>query len=82
MPAIEQDRRSAVRRGELKPARGGLVGRLHFGDDAGERAVAHAVLGKGKNVDVLAALRIEECVGAKPDLLQARRVEIEPGQRP
>lgn len=82
MPAIEQHRRAAFGGGKLQAAGGGLVGRLHFGDDAGERAVAQAVLGEREHLAVLAPLGIEDALGTKPDLLEAGRVKIEPGQRP
>lgn len=81
-PAIEQDRRLAVAGGELKAARGRLVGRLHLGHDASERAVAETILGHRQDVGVLRPLGIEYPIRPKPDLLQPWRVEIEPREHP
>ncbi len=80
--AKEQHRRLAVGRRELKPAGRGLVGGLHLRDDAGERAVAQAIFGKRQYFRILAALRIEDLVGAKADLLKARRIKIKARHSP
>lgn len=74
MAPIEQHRRLAVRRGKLEPPRGGLVGRLYLGDHASKRTVAQAILGEREHVAVLAALGIQDAIGAKPDLFEARRI--------
>ena len=77
MAAVEQHRRLAAGGRKLEPTGGGLVGGLHLGDDAGERAVAQAIFGKRQYLTILAALRIDDLVGAKADLLKARRIKIE-----
>lgn len=82
MPAIEQHRRPAIRSGELQPAGSGHVRRLHLGDHAGERPVAQRVLSHGENVDILAALRIEQLARTKTYLFEARRVEVEGSNGP
>ncbi len=80
--AEEQHRRLAVRCCQLKPAGGGLVGDFYLSDDAGERPVAKAIFGKRQNFGILATLRIENLVGAEPNLLQARRIKVEPRHGP
>lgn len=82
MAAEEKHRRLPVGGGELKPARGGLIGRLHLGDDTGERAVAQPIFGERQNIGVFRRLRIEDLVRPEPHLLQAGRIEIEAGERP
>lgn len=82
MPSVEQDRRLSIRRRQLKPPGRGLVSRFHFGDHTSERPIAKPVFGKRKNIGVLATLGIENFCWAQPDLLKARRIEIEAGERP
>lgn len=77
MPPVEEDGGLAVRGGELQPAGRGLIGRFHFGDYAGERAVAQAIFGKRQNLGILAALRIKYLGWTEPRLLEAGRIEIE-----
>jgi len=79
---IEQHRRSAIGRGELQAPRRGLVGGLHFRNHAGKRPVAQPIFGQRQHVALLASLSIEDLVGAKPNLFQARGIEVEQGQRP
>ena len=82
MPAIEQHRGPAIKGRELEPAGGGHVGSLHLGNHARERSVTQAVFRHRQHLRILGALRIEDAVRAKPDLLQSRCVEIELRQRP
>ena len=82
MASIEQHRRPAVGCRELEPTRRGLIRRFHLGDDAGDRAIAQRVFGHRQHVGVLAALGVKDAVGTETDLFEARRVQIEPGQRP
>ena len=82
MPPIEQHRRSAIRCRQLQPAGRCHIGGFDFGDHAGERAIAQAILGHCQNLRVLVPLGIENTLGTKADLLQPRRVEIEFRERP
>ena len=82
MPAIEKHRGLPVRRGELEPAGRCHVCDLYLGNDAGDRAVAKGIFGEREDLCILAALGIEDAVGGKTDLFEARRVEVELAQRP
>ncbi len=82
MSAIEQHGGLAVRRRKLQAPGCGHVGSPDFGDDAGERPIPKTVLGHGKNLRVLAALRIKDAVGTEPDLLNPWRVKVEFRKRP
>lgn len=79
---VKDHRRIAFRCCELQPARRGLVGSLHLGDDAGERSVAQRILAHGEQYLVILALRIKHALGSQPRLLEARRVKIEARQGP
>jgi len=80
--AVEEHRCLAVRRGELEPARRRLIGRLYLGDDAGDRSVAKRIFCHSQHLGILAALRVEDAIGAKPDLFKARGVKVELRERP
>lgn len=82
MATIEQHRRCSVRCCKLQPARGGLIGCPHFGDHAGQRSVAQAILGQRQHLAILATLRKEDLVRSKADLFKARRIEVEARHRP
>lgn len=82
MPTIEEHRRLAVGCRELEPARRGPVGRLHLGDDAGERAIAQAVFGKGEHIGILSPLCVKDAAGPKADLFETGCVQVELGERP
>ena len=82
MPAVEQDRRPAIRCGELEPAGRGLVRRLHLGDHAGKRAEPQRILGQCQHLGILARLGVENALGAEPDLFQPRRIKVIAAQRP
>ncbi len=82
VPAVEQHRGPAVAGGKLQAPCRGLVGHFDFGDHAGQRSVAQAVLGHGQDLAVLCPLRIEHFIRAEPDLFERRRIEIEARQRP
>lgn len=82
MAAIEQHRSLAVGCGQLETSGGGLIGRLHFGNDTGQCPIAQAVLGHCQHLGILAALRVENPLGAEPDLFKSRRVKIEARECP
>lgn len=77
MSPIEQHRRLAVRSCELQSARGGHVCRLHLCDHARQRSGPQRVFGHCEELNVLAALTIEQLFRAKTHLLETRCVEIE-----
>lgn len=77
MAAVEQHRRLAVGRRQLEPTGGGLVGGFHLRDNASERSIAQAIFGKRQYIGILPALGIEDFVGAKANLLKARRIKVE-----
>lgn len=77
MAAKEQYGCSSVRCRKLEPSGSDHVRRLHLSDHAGERAVSQAIFGHRQHLRVLAALCIQDAIGAKPDLLQSRRVKVE-----
>ena len=82
MAAIQQHRSPAVGCRELEPTRRGLIRGFHLGDDAGDRAIAQRIFGHCQHVGILATLRVQDTIGTQTDLFEARRVKIEPGQRP
>ncbi len=82
MPAVEQHRRPAIRCGELEAAGRGLVGRLHLGDYAGERAEPQRILGQRQHLGILARLGVENALWAEPDLFEPRRIKVVAAQCP
>ena len=82
MPTVEQDRGPAIRRGKLQAPGCGLVGGFHLGDYAGERAVAQTILRYREHFGIPGPLGVEDPRRVEADLFEARRIEIEPGQRP
>ena len=82
MAAIKQHGCSAVRCRKLKPPSSGHVRGFDFGDHAGKRAIAQAVFRHCQYLRVLAALRVQDAVGAKPDLLKPGRVKVELRENP
>ncbi len=77
MPAKKQHRCLAVGRSELQPASCCHVGRLDLSDYAGKRSVTQRVLSHGEDFGILAALGVEQFLGAKTHLFETGRVEIE-----
>ncbi len=59
-----------------------LISGFDLSDNAGKRAIAQGILGHSKHAAIARALRIEDLVRTKPDLFKARRIKVEPGQRP
>jgi hypothetical protein len=82
MPAIKQDRRLAVARGELETTGCSLIGSSDFRDDAGKRAVAQAVLGHGQHLGILGPLRVEDPVRTESDLLEPGGIKVETRESP
>lgn len=82
MPAIKQHGCSTIRCRDLKAPGSGHVRFLHLGDHAGERPVAQAIFGHRQHLGILASLRVQDAIGAEPNLLKAWRVEVELGERP
>lgn len=82
MPAIKQHGCLPVRCRELKAPGSGHVRSLHLGDHAGERPVPQAIFGHRQHLGILASLRIQDAIGAEPNLFESGRVEIELGERP
>lgn len=80
--AIQKQWRPPIRRRELQPPRCRLVGALHLRDDAGHRSVAQCILRERKDVSVLASLSKQNAFRPKSHLLEARRIKVEPRQRP
>ncbi len=58
------------------------VGGLHFRDHAGQRSIAQRILGNGKDIHILAALRVKQLIRSETDLFQPRRIEIKGRHRP
>lgn len=77
MAAIKQDGCSAVRCRKLKPPGSGHIRRLHLGNHAGERAIAQPIFRHCQYLRVLAPLRVKDAIGAEPNLLNPRRIEVE-----
>lgn len=67
---------------ELQPARCGHVGAPHLAYDSGECTMAEAVFHHGKHVPIIARLDKQRAIRGQPDLLEARTIEVEAGDRP
>src|SRR5690606_25909593 len=82
MAPVKEHRRRPFGRGKLQPPRCRLIGRLHLGNDAGERAAAQRILAYRKQLAVIAPLSIEDPLRSKPCLFQTRRIKVEARERP
>ena len=82
MSAIQQNRCLSFRRRKLQSPRRCLIRNFHLRDNTGQRPVAKTVFGQRQDVGILATLSVQDLGGAQPGLFQARRIEIEPGERP
>lgn len=80
--AIQETGGSAVGGGQLQPPARGHVGALDLADHRSDAAMTQRILHRGKDLAVLA--RLDEQDGARTEarLLEARRIQVEPADRP